>query len=229
MTPERAIYWLLDAAAFGMTPLAWLTAENVCEVFNTRRGHELSFPALVDTLERLFLGGDLIAERGGESEHTSAFVPCRPDIVAALSDQVRLYYGLTGQGGARWEAFAKPVWSRYIDVGYWTDSTAGDIDVGEIVAQDKHAVEQYLAALYAHYVEPTYTLHPESEHWDLVSPWDVTYWKTLPQGYRVRFTYNEETDRDVVHGRLLAAEGCPVTVADWLDNVLTDSWYSRDW
>jgi hypothetical protein len=226
VTPERAVYWLLDAAALGWMPLEWLTADNVCEVFNTRRGHELSFPDLVDTLEGLFQSGDLIAERLEQNHLTGEFVPSRPDLVAGLSGQVWLYYGLTGQGGARWEAFARPDWSRYIDASYWTDTTDGDIEVGEIVAQDKHAVEQYLAALYAHYVNPTYTIHPDSEHWDLLIPWDVTYWKTLPQGYRVHFTYHDETDRDVVAQRLLVAYGRPA----WPERIMTPAnWYTRDW
>ena len=63
MTPDLASYWLLDAAALGRPPLQWLAAENLCEVFNTRRGHDLLLPALIDMLERLFQTGDVIAER----------------------------------------------------------------------------------------------------------------------------------------------------------------------
>jgi hypothetical protein len=229
MTPDLASYWLLDAAALGRPPLQWLTAENLCEVFNTRRGHDLLLPALIDMLERLFQTGDVIAERMEKNELLGEFVPTRPDIMAGLTGQVCLFYGLTAQGGTRWEAFARPEWSRYIDVGYWTDATRGEIAVGEIVAQDQHAVEQYRAALFAHYVEPTYTIHPDSERWDLVVPWCATYWKTLPQGHRLRFKYHEETDRTIVHNRLLQAQDCPPAVEHWLASVRTPNWYARDW
>jgi hypothetical protein len=230
MTPDLASYWLLDAAALGRPPLQWPAAENLCELFNTRRGHGLSLPALTDVLEHLFQTGDVIAERLEENEFLGEFVPTRPDIVAGLTGQVRLFYGLTAQGGARWEALARPEWSLYIDVGYWTDATSGEkIAVGEIIAQEQHAVEQFRAALYAHYVDPDSTIHSDSERWDLVVPWCATYWKTLPQGYRLRFTYHEETDRSVRHNRLLQAQACPPAVKHWLESVRTPNWYARDW
>ena len=30
---------------------------------------------------------------------------------------------------------------------------------------------------------------PGSKHWDVLRPWQATYWKELPVGHRLRFNY----------------------------------------
>jgi hypothetical protein len=31
---------------------------------------------------------------------------------------------------------------------------------------------------------------PGSKHWDVLEPWQATYWKVLPLGHRMRFSYD---------------------------------------
>ncbi len=176
---DRAEYWILDAAVEGMWALGTLKPDIVQMAFN-RPGHGLSYDALIGLLDRLFQRGDLVADRVGrlnwEDSHLS--VPTREEIVDLLAvvGGPDVWYGLTAQGGARWEAVSAPDWERFSDC-WW-----GDPDWWGAVSADHLRVEQYLSS-----AKVQSRIVPGSELWEVVTPWQATYWKTLPIGHKVSF------------------------------------------
>jgi hypothetical protein len=140
----------------------------------------------------------------------------RDEIVAALKkpvgwgDEPIIYYQLTAKGAGQWEAFAKPDWDRY--VLNESDSETGD---GQLTCLDEQWLQCYLENFSA--IEGC--VDRASVQHQHLGPWQATYWKVLPSGYRVQFRYtsgwpeNDEA-RDLRDG--LALNGF---------NELHDQWY----
>jgi hypothetical protein len=57
---------------------------------------------------------------------------------------------------------------------------------GEIIGSDRNLVEQYDSL--SRY-DSDISVVPGSEHWDVLQPWQATYWKELPVGHRLRYKY----------------------------------------
>jgi hypothetical protein len=126
---------------------------------------------LIDTLSDLFCGGDTSAWLLKGNSRSRPFVPTRNEIDAALCGALQLDYGLTSQGGARWEAMAQFDWNDYI--GAWFEVEHG------YEGASQEMLEVYLCW--------SGCAVPGSEEWSLVRPWKATYWKSLPEGVRVRY------------------------------------------
>jgi hypothetical protein len=93
---------------------------------------------------------------------------------------------MTARGGARWEAMAKPDWSRFLD-----ELTGIDPDEVEVSGPDRDRLASHLRQ---------YTLSalvPGSERWEELIPWEATYWKTMPRGYRVTVAWQREAPSKV--------------------------------
>src|SRR5215212_12115688 len=166
---DKGEYWLLNSAVEAWYPLVWLVCDNVEEVFN-KRHHGLERDELVSVLAELFERGDLLAQRVEKFIEKEIFTPTRAEIEAALDDRVRCYYGLTSQGGARWEEVSRPQWDRYISAGVYTEPNEG-----EIIGSDRRLVEEYDSL--SHYVWAL-SVVADSRRWDVLQPWEATYWKT---------------------------------------------------
>lgn len=101
-----------------------------------------------------------------------------------------LFYALAPRGADEWEQCARPDWSRYIFDAYDSGGEVSEgkrIDTIELVGQRSRLAE-------AMTIIPGYRWLPGSERWQDFSPWNVTYWKTLPQGAMVTFA----ADADLV-------------------------------
>jgi len=136
----------------------------------------------------MFREGDIKAERTEDFKSWSDFAPTVENIEAALFRQGEfghprptVYYGLTAQGGAKWEAAARPDWNRFIYGGY-SDSEA------ELISMNRQWVERYFMLIQPGGFDTLFAV-PGTEVWDTLEPWQALYWKTLPIGHRVRFTY----------------------------------------
>jgi hypothetical protein len=90
-------------------------------------------------------------------------------------------YALTPEGGAVWERHARPDWSRYVNAGQDEAPDAWVIEAASLEAAE---------AEFRHHEtcgdenQPV----PESRQGEALVPWQATYWKTLPAGYRLRYT-----------------------------------------
>jgi hypothetical protein len=130
-------YWLLDSVVESRDSLALLVSNDIETAFN-KRSHGLTREQLINVLERLFLGGDLLAHHWEKSGPKKFFIPTRTEIEEAFNGRVRCFYGLTSQGGARWEEVSQPRWERYIH-----DAVYAEPRDGEIIGSDRNLVEQY--------------------------------------------------------------------------------------
>ena len=110
-----------------------------------------------------------------------------------------LDYGLTAQGGSRWETITQADWSRFFWVGSayiheWIEPGQEPLDLGEkavepvdysiISGSDKKLIEESLTACAE---AKGFTI--VMPVWEVMQPWRVTYWKTLPIGYQVTYLH----------------------------------------
>lgn len=212
---DRGEYWLLDSAVQFRQPFAVLTYEHIDEWFN-KPGHGLTLHQLIATLQRLFLSGELMAERtsgfvterGSGLVRLGVFVPTPSELEAAVAGELDAFYGLTSKGGSRWEDCSAPDWARYLDVE--DDATA---QIQEVRGANLDVVRHYVS------LQP-YMTHTAvvagSEQWAALNPWEATYWKTLPKGHKVRFSYQALEDSDL--------PDTPQDVTQWLSSI--QNWYS---
>jgi hypothetical protein len=177
---DRREYWILAVAIRSWIPVAVLAEPNRAEIFNLP-GPSFTPIELLETLDRLFQRGDLVAQQEHERDNgQNAFTPARHEVEAALANEIKLYYRLTTQGGARWEAAVRPRWNLFI-------CARCDSETRQCVAtaSERQLVEQYLAA--RPYQSIGGSRIKGTESWEVLRPWQATYWKTLAVGHQVRY------------------------------------------
>ena len=152
--------------------LSIFDSPNLGESVN-RTPPPFSFAELTETLYDMFCCGDLFATRLRKRRRSRPFIPTREELDAALCDALEIEYGLTPQGGERWERMSKFDWSYHLGgfTGTGLESTKAEM------------IDVYLAW--------TRSSVPGSERQNTVRPWKATYWKSLPEAVRVR--YQEQT------------------------------------
>jgi hypothetical protein len=169
-------FFLLSIVVEHYQPLWKLEGvESLGELVN-RHVPDFTRDQLVDTLSDLFQCGDLTAHLGGTSrrrpgdpnfldemtlhnaDSSRPLCPNRDEIDGALCGALNLHYGLTTQGGARWEAMAKFDWNYHL--GDWFDDG--------LEGPSREMIEVYLA--FANCAVAG------SEEWSTVRPWKATYW-----------------------------------------------------
>jgi hypothetical protein len=179
----RGEYWLLDAVVEYRLGIDVAAREDVAEALN-RQTHGLSRPELADTLMGL-LGKCLIQMTRPDD---SLVFPEREAVVAAMDQGYKqpgnLTYGLTAEGGRLWEQFTRPEWNRFVArTSSRLEDEEEDVEEHEYVCACKERLEGCLKLnrLALCYMEEG------SAKWDMVEPWQATYWKQLPRGHRLRF------------------------------------------
>lgn len=172
-------------------------------------GPELTRPEMVNVLEHLFDKGDLIATRTDRNrdQHLGQFMPTRDDIEAGILQKQYFDYGLTAQGGNRWEIITHVDWSMYLAEGFSGNTKnfrpglpnkSGDFRMLESMNCD--LMRQYADS----YGRIGVTLIPLLELDHTFIPWQVTYWKTLPSGYQAIYQ-QKVTDRKINNAALQQA------------------------
>ncbi|WP_217918893.1 hypothetical protein [Myxococcus sp. AM010] len=181
---ESLDLWLLEAAMELPTPLHMLVEPNPHVALNMADDPRLSREELCERLS-------LLAERGLIRVHMlpdGLQALFSPEAISSAMDarqsRTPFGYSLTDAGGAAWEHHARPDWSRFVNAGQ--EPSADD-------AQDAWVIEA--ASLEAaegefHFHESLGDVHQPvsaSKRGEVLTPWQVTYWKALPHGYRLRY------------------------------------------
>jgi len=192
----------------------------VDEMLN-RPHHNLSTSELLVVLVRMFERGDLFLQYTNRHEQRYEMqVPSRSEIEAALctnhdewiDGSERVFYGVTGQGGALWETLSHPRWDHFYDEAYGIDPYEG-----EMTACTRGLIEERLACIpYDSFIK---AILPESVRWSVLQPWEATYWKQLPVGHHIEFTYVPLTEAE-----RLARSTPPGWVQAWYQRVRR--WYT---
>jgi hypothetical protein len=119
----------------------------------------------------------------------TTFVPTVQQVSIAISGRgAPFLYGMTQRGAARWEALAEPDWDRYICEEAAPEAEP-DISRTSLWARTKVRLEE--ALLFGYAGEP---ISSNQERWEPLVPWQATYWKTLPDGYRVELLTRRFSD-----------------------------------
>jgi hypothetical protein len=196
---NRAEYWLLDAVIGGFRPLGELVHPRGNETYNRALGHLLDYPQLLDTLDRMFQRGDLIAgAEHPDTEEWMRFVPTREDLNIALAHEIfHFQYEVTPQGGALWEMYSAPQWDRHLG-GPWL--SAEELHHYDELAQREYGVMiRTVASINRDLVEEYVSLEMQqgtiigAPEWRTLMPYEATHWKTFPRGYQVILLYKEKT------------------------------------
>jgi hypothetical protein len=156
---------------------------------NVASSERLSHAETALAADSLFQKGDIKATvfaDEDDTEGTSDVVLTMAGIQDHLDEKINATYYLTPQGGARWEAMAHPDWNKFFIVNF-----LGQFPYEEgFLGTQREILEQLLALdrlilMYEHI--------PGTKKWNILEPWEATYWKTLPRGYHVscEFQHND--------------------------------------
>ncbi len=140
---------------------------------------------------------------------TKAFIPSREQIKTVLDREnfrdaeldsefysKELYFFLTEKGGKQWEFCSNPKWNKYFRrcIHNWESVSeilrnnyippngstlcCANRKIGEKIIAIEHLLER-----------PQFIPYPikDSAIWETLTPWNPTYWKTLPCGYAVSY------------------------------------------
>ncbi len=213
---SRAEYWLLETVVEARVPLNWLGGDGDFITVLNKVSHGLDRAGIAAALDQMFEAGWLYAH-WGRSE--LSFRPKRSEIEQALAARDAtfdgwLYYGLTALGGDTWEAFARPRWERFVDEIFF-DSEDDPHETAVLFAADRAQLERrfrWICEL---------GFHPHSDHrpladtarWETLHPWQATYWKQLPIGYRLEYRFGPRSDESAAR----PAWDCCCRLPRWYD------------
>ncbi len=174
----------MEIMAEHMIPAGFLGRDDLVMIVN-KQLHGLSQDELLATILELSQQGLVsYTTRHDETERQFANTDQIKDALAEESrgGQGKTYLGLTSQGGRVWEAFAAPRWDDFISELEGFDETLGQY-VTELICTNRGRLERYLRSGYPSLSQ----VDPSRVWWDILEPWEVTYWKSLPKAHRVRF------------------------------------------
>ncbi len=179
----------------------------------------------VETLlaaDSLFQKGDIKATVFADeydAEGTPDVVLTMAGIQDHLDGRLKASYYLTPQGGAKWEAMAHPDWNKFLIANFLSIFPYEE----GIIGTEREIIEQLLA------VDSLILIHehiPGTENWNVLEPFQATYWKTLPRGYHVSC---EHKSSDFCPWKL--DDNTPVEIVEeyeqasqWYENV--KKWYT---
>ncbi len=174
---NEAIYRILDFVHGGWWPLWVLTSDNLAEIMNRRKGHELTHTALVETLHAAYHNGWIAGRRyeNDDWEHPIDTELNSLNIEKGLTREFDIYYGLSSLGGVQWETLSKPQWSLYIDCG---------VSHGTLTIRTSSRRNAQIEVAALPYMWQEVAVLSTAE-WELLTPWQTTYWKTLPRGWQL--------------------------------------------
>jgi len=189
----RGEYWLLETVVEMGVSVRSLASDDVALGFN-KPSHGLSRPALARTILSLTSKG-LIAFTDGLGEKVE---PDELGIRKQLNNEVSqpgeaIIYFLTAEGGRQWESFAAPDWNSYLAQSF---SSVHEAE-GEalLIHADRSRLQRFLNEV--NRADHWYEVMPGTIQWEVLSPWQATYWKQLPVGHQAKFRYRrKELQRD---------------------------------
>ena len=180
----RGEYWLLEIMAEHMIPAGYLTRDDLVMVLN-KPLPGLSQDELLATILELSRQG--LVSYTTRHDATERQFSSTDQIRDAVSEESRRGRGktilcLTTAGARVWEAFAAPRWDEFISELWGFDESLNQ-DVTELICTNPGLLQRYLKSAYPSLSQ----IDPSQVWWDILKPWEVTYWKILPKAHRVRF------------------------------------------
>lgn len=190
-------YWLLKSVVYGRAPLHILDERNDKDNVECWYGSlppQSTHNEVVNTFYSLFCKGDLQVQHFDDEWNPVGplFSPTLQEVKDGLAGKVFLKYGLTEQGGAKWERVTNPNWSLLLRGGLTDNIRNFDDALGDkkgdflmICAIERSLVEEQVEKNRSQGQIPL----KGKMIWSSLIPWEVTYWKTLPSGWRLIYQY----------------------------------------
>jgi hypothetical protein len=181
-------FWIMECALEHCVLIGNLSEPPYESVEAIIRPRGVDVEETIITLDRMFLQGDLTARTGrpglGWDELTDVPNPSRGEIAQSLIEpprRLRYHYQLTEQGARRWESVARPRWNEFLVISEGREED-NDPWIVTIEAMEAKVVEGLVAQSRSEggLIEGIVEMHP-------LVPWNATYWKTLPIGYRAHY------------------------------------------
>ena len=227
---EQIEYLILRKVIFGLADL------RINRYSFDTNYQELSHGEIAIGADSLFQKGYIRAKvfAEGSDDRGIHYYEETPDVVLTMTGiqdhldcYLRALYYLTPEGGEHWEAIARPDWNKLlIDDLNIICFPQPDKEPG-IFATKRENIEQLLA--YGEYLLEERQPIPGTEVWEVLEPWQVTYWKTLPRGYRLRYQYEEfdyqlQTKSDEEFDKYVSTE-TEIQAREWYKNI--NQWYDQ--
>jgi len=182
---SRGEYWVLETAAEGQWPIDYLFSDDV-EIALNKTTHGLAEAELFEVLFSLHTQNKIFFYQYKKiirKPHINFLSDYLKLKLPPTEKKKRIYYGLTELRGKAWEEFARPNWDSYISALYEFPDQEDGFQLAEIICANKLLLERYISSIEFHDMD----IMKETKINDILEPWDATYWKTLPVGYRTRF------------------------------------------
>jgi hypothetical protein len=183
-TIDKPDFALLNAVSLDQWAAYLLAGEAPMEDIMDVPSHGLGEHELAEHFFRLWRDG-LIECSAGESQPaiTPDFELARQQFIHTEhwppKGPLALVYRLSNAGGALWEYFACPDWSKFFAIN--SDSNSREC---ALTSSDRHLVELLRKC---HYYHPPPLEGTDS--WKILKPWAATYWKMLPIGHQLTFRF----------------------------------------
>jgi hypothetical protein len=205
--------------------------------------------AVVAQSFELFQEGFIKAVRWvGEEEEKieQEFIPTLEEINLNINtdieERLHFLYFLTPKGIQLWEEVAQPKWSQYfkwftlcstshdemVSWGYPNlEKYEGERDYVQITCIDKEILDKFLLVI--PYLEHSKEIMTGTEMWDVVTPWHINYWKTVPMAHRLLFQFTNEhfnyVEKEDLKGEQKEAREWYEEIRNWhiratVDNIL---------
>lgn len=185
---DKADYAILYGVSEEPWP-AWLLLKEETMAGVNRSWPGLAPRELTEHFFRLWTEGLIeCAEEAEEADYTSSVPPdyelARQQFEFDHSSSDRpqsnlLTYRLSPAGGEVWANYAGVDWSKFYNS--WYDSGRNEF---RLSASGRRAIE---LALQLRTISPVPV--PKTERWEILGPWQATYWKILPAGHRISYRY----------------------------------------
>jgi hypothetical protein len=240
---DKIDYWFLDTAISELIGFSWIVPdEKYGGLAINRSPLPLSMDEINKTLYNLFQNEMLLAIRPDdminamEAKTTRSecykvflnkgFAPCHQEIDLALKQEAgkSLSYFLTEKGGELWEYYSYPQWDKY---RFWAGNRKRyTLRCSSYQLALKLLKNQHLLDFGCVYIFPVM----DTVKWKFCTPWQPTYWKTLPYGYEIRYqvkivnTNTEENESEEIIEKRQQAEKWNEEIENWYSNYF--DWHS---
>ena len=184
--------WLLEAAVEGEVPLRYLSGSAG---LLSHAAHGADQRQLASTLTAMHAAGEIEWLSTGSGGPGAPVRPVEAGEGLRAMAAAGLAYALTPEGGAAWEAIARPDWSRFVSHAW--QKPQGD----ERNAWVEGGNRQWVTSMVEWLAEDGWEVR--DEEWQDRVPYRALYWKVLPRGFRV--AYRSPSRRAPEHAQSLEA------------------------
>lgn len=178
-------YLLLDYVDITPRALSGLAIKEVDEWVN-KPHHELDVDQLNSRLYRLLQNQLIFAYKTRWTPINLAQDELYVQLEKKSIRAADVYIGMTSLGGELWEQKFKPDWSKCYRGGY----EVGDKLNSQIIETQNESLLNRLFNIFSKYHVPL----AETVVWKKLEPWQVLYWKALPLGYQVSYSFLSKKD-----------------------------------